>query len=165
MGSCGANKNCIKSVFEAELTATSDDIDTAMYLSHLGKDLQHAVQHSNSVATDCETALNWIEGCLPSKSSRHGGVMRQNGLSGTKQNLTSSTSITERFPKLSTAQMKIYNQVTTHHLKIRFILELYRKISVISSVTIVAEMISNNSNDSDNSIVLEDVCCNLRGVQ
>ena len=97
--------------------------------------------------------------------SNFGGAMRQNGLSGTKRNLTSTTSITERFRKQSTAQMKIYNQVTTHHLKIGFILELYRKISVISSVTIVAEMISNNSNDSDNPIVLEDVCCNLRGVQ
>ena len=43
----------------------------AMYLSHLGEDLQYAVQHSNSVVIDGETALNWIEGCFPCKLSRH----------------------------------------------------------------------------------------------
>jgi hypothetical protein len=71
MSACGSIKNTIKSIFEAELMATSDGIDTEMYMDHLGTDLMYDVQRSNKVKSDNEAALNWIEGSVPTKSSRH----------------------------------------------------------------------------------------------
>jgi hypothetical protein len=70
ISACGSIKNCIKSIFEGELMGGSDGIDTCVYLDHLGTDMAYGI-HCNRVLCDNEATLNWIEGCLPSKSSRH----------------------------------------------------------------------------------------------
>lgn len=107
MGSCGRIKHCIKNVFKAELTATSDGVYTATYMSHLRKDLHYAVEHSNSVATASETAFKWIEVCQPTKSSHLIGLCTFLGT------VTGNTCV---FINTSLPQTPTYDREKTHEM-------------------------------------------------
>ena len=71
LASCGSIKNCVKSVWECELNAASDGIDTSIFMDRAGIELQYETVRTRKVKSDSEATLNWVEGCVPTKNSRH----------------------------------------------------------------------------------------------
>jgi hypothetical protein len=64
-------KNTVSSVWEAELMAASDAIDTIKYLQNVGRELMYPLGSQCSLRVDNESVVNWIYGNNISISSKH----------------------------------------------------------------------------------------------
>jgi hypothetical protein len=66
----GAVKNIVTSVWEAEINAASDAVDSMIYARNVCKDLKYN-SGINRVLIDNQSAINWLNGSNISASTRH----------------------------------------------------------------------------------------------
>jgi hypothetical protein len=60
-------KNTVSSVWEAELMAASDAIDTIKYLQNVGRELMYPIGSQCSLKVDNKSVVNWMNISLSSK--------------------------------------------------------------------------------------------------
>jgi len=71
MAEVKVTKCAVTSIFEGEVIAASNAIDTALYLTHAGQEMMFPVGDSRKVRVDNEAAVNWIKGSVSNKRSKH----------------------------------------------------------------------------------------------
>jgi hypothetical protein len=59
------------SVWEAEVNAASDRVDTLLYARNLCQELRYPMGSSNRVLIDNESAIHWLKGESISASTKH----------------------------------------------------------------------------------------------
>jgi hypothetical protein len=65
-----AIKNTVTSVWEAEVNAASDGVDTLLYARNLCQELRYPMGSSNRVLIDNESAIHWLKGESISASTK-----------------------------------------------------------------------------------------------
>jgi hypothetical protein len=68
---CSVIKSVVVSIFEAELNAYVDGLDTMLYVMHACDEMLYVRTDDNYALTDSESTLNWIESGIASRKSRH----------------------------------------------------------------------------------------------
>jgi hypothetical protein len=67
----GATKCAVTSIFEAELIAGCEGVNTAVYVTQLCEELQYPVGKCRKVFVDNEAEVAWVRGSVSNKRSRH----------------------------------------------------------------------------------------------
>jgi hypothetical protein len=61
----------VTSIFEAELIAANEGVDSALYATELSNELEYPVEQCRNVFVDNEAEVAWIEGSVSNKRSKH----------------------------------------------------------------------------------------------
>jgi hypothetical protein len=69
--SSGAIKNAVTSIWEAEVNAASDAVDTILYAGNVGRELRYPVGEIGKVMVDNESAIAWLGGAHVSTTTKH----------------------------------------------------------------------------------------------
>ena len=64
-------KTAVKSIFEGEAMAASDGQDTEIYANRVVEELQYPSACGRRVRVDNTAAIDWLQGSVPSKRSKH----------------------------------------------------------------------------------------------
>ena len=67
----GATKCAVSSVWEAEIVAGCESVDTAVYLTSVCNELRYPVDGCRRVRVDNQAEVDWFSGSAPSRRSRH----------------------------------------------------------------------------------------------
>jgi hypothetical protein len=67
----GSTKCAVTSIWEAELIAGSDGVDSALFSTKVCHELGYPVESVRNVWVDNDAEIDWINGSVPSKHSRH----------------------------------------------------------------------------------------------
>jgi hypothetical protein len=67
----GSSKTAVLSIWEAELMAGCAGMDTALYLTKACQELRYVVPRSRVVNVDNKAELDWVNGSVSNKRSRH----------------------------------------------------------------------------------------------
>jgi hypothetical protein len=67
----GASKCAVASIFEAELLAGGEAVDTALYMSQACAEMEYPIPHCRRVYVDNEAEVEWVKGSVSNKRSRH----------------------------------------------------------------------------------------------
>jgi hypothetical protein len=68
---CSVIKSVVVSIFEAELNAYVDGLDTILYVMHACDEMLYIRDSDSHALTDSESTLDWIESGASSRRSRH----------------------------------------------------------------------------------------------
>ena len=68
---CSVIKSVVVSIFEAELNAYVDGLDTILYVMHACDEMLYVRGNDSLALTDSESTLDWIESGASSRRSRH----------------------------------------------------------------------------------------------
>jgi hypothetical protein len=68
---CSAIRSVVVSIFEAELNAYVDGLDTMLYVIHACDEMLYKRGEDSTVLTDSQSTLDWIESGIASRRSRH----------------------------------------------------------------------------------------------
>jgi hypothetical protein len=74
--SSGAIKNAVTSIWEAEVNAASDAVDTILYAGNVDRELRYPVGEIGKVMVDNESAIAWLGGANVSTTTKHGSKRR-----------------------------------------------------------------------------------------
>jgi hypothetical protein len=67
----GATKCAVTSIWEAELIAGSEAVDSALYVTQVCEELEYPVSKCRDVWVDNKAEVDWIRGSVSNKRSRH----------------------------------------------------------------------------------------------
>jgi hypothetical protein len=67
----GSTKSAVTSIWEAELMAGVNGMDTAVYLTNACNELEYSVPECRSVMVDNKAEIDWVKGSVSNKRSRH----------------------------------------------------------------------------------------------
>jgi hypothetical protein len=68
---CSVIRSVVVSIFEAELNAYVEGLDTMLYVMHACDEMLYMRGDNNTVLTDSQSTLDWIESGIASRKSRH----------------------------------------------------------------------------------------------
>jgi len=67
----GSTKCAVASIWEAELIAGCEAVDTALYMTQACEELEYPVGPCRNVYVDNKAEIDWIHGSVSNKRSRH----------------------------------------------------------------------------------------------